>query len=232
MLRQERPPPPDGGGSVPADDQVVVGRLAGAYGIKGWIRVVSFTDPVDNLKIYRPWSVRRRDGWRRVDVQEIRPHGRGFVVKLAGVETRDESERMAGADVGVPRSSLPPAGPDAYYWSDLIGLDVFDRTGRRLGQVVRLMETGAHDVLVVADTAASADTQVSADIEASDDTAASVQARAPEDAEILIPFVGAVVGDVDLDAGRLVVDWAVDAGVTDRPAAKGDPTVEPRSRGE
>lgn len=226
MLRQERRPQPDGRGSVPADDQIVVGRLAGAYGIKGWIRVVSFTDPVGNLTVYRPWSVRRRDGWRRVDVKEIRPHGRGYVVKLAGVETRDDAERMVGAEVGVPRSSLPPAGPDEYYWKDLIGLEVFDRTGRRLGQVVRLMETGAHDVLVVADTAASVAVGESADGAASEHTSAS------EDAETLIPFVGAVVGDVDLDAGRLVVDWAVEAGLSDGPAAEDDPTIERRTRGE
>lgn len=185
MLRRERRARPEASDSVTRrDDFVVVGRLAGAYGIKGWVRVASFTDPVDNLARYRPWLIRVRDGWRPIDVEELKPHGGGFVARLTGVASRDEAERLVGSEIAIPASALPEIGPEEFYWKDLLGLDVVTPEGVVLGRVVQMMETGANDVLVVADA---------------------------DGVQTLIPFVAAVVRDVDVEARRLVADWAVGA---------------------
>lgn len=184
LQRERRAQPESGAGMARRDDLVVVGRISGAYGIKGWVRVASFTDPVANLAHYWPWSLRVRDSWRPIEVEELKPHGGGFVAQLKGVVSRDEAERLAGTEIAIPASALPAIGPEEFYWKDLLGLDVVTPAGVMLGRVVQMMETGANDVLVVADA---------------------------DGVQTLIPFVAAVVRDVDVGARRLVADWAVGA---------------------
>lgn len=163
-------------------DWVVVGRIEGAYGIKGWVRVRSFTDPDDNISDYLPWQLRLPQGEREYERLEMRRHGKGFVARLAGVEDRDAAAALGGVEIEVPRDCLAPAGEGEYYWSDLLGLAVTTVTGQPLGQVERMMQTGANDVMVVTG-----------------------------ERRRLIPFVqGSVVRDVDLDAGEIRVDWDPD----------------------
>lgn len=158
---------------------VVVGRISGAYGVLGWVRIVSFTDPPDNVLRYRPWLLALKTGYRQVDVAEIRPHGAGFVARLRAVSNRQEAQALAGTLVAVPRSALPPPEDSEYYWRDLVGMTVVNADGTLLGSVEQLMGTGAHDVLVVRGDRQST----------------------------LIPFVARFVLDVDLDARRILVDW-------------------------
>jgi 16S rRNA processing protein RimM len=162
---------------------LVVGRFGGAYGVKGWLRVVSFTDPVTNLIRYRPWLLRRDGDWATVNVSACRAHGAGLVAKVEGIDDRSAAERLSGGEIGVPEDVLPSLGADEYYWKDLIGMTVVTTDGTPLGQVSALMETGANDVLVVA----------------------------TDEGEVLIPFVSAVVGHVDAATRRIVVDWTVAA---------------------
>src|SRR5262245_117185 len=129
---------------------VVVGRFGAPYGIKGWVKFVSFTDPVDNILDYRPWRVQRDEDWQDVPVDEIKAHGKGFVVHVRGVDDRTAAERFTGRDIAIPENALPQIAADEYYWKDLIGLDVVQRGGASLGTVDRLFETGPNDVLVVA----------------------------------------------------------------------------------
>ena len=157
---------------------MVVGRIGGAYGIRGWVRLTSFTDPPANLLGYSPWFLRRAGEWQAVDVLETQPHGEGFVARLSGIDDRSAALAIRGSLLGVRADSFPPAEPGEYYWRDLIGLRVVNSDGTLFGTVERLIATGAHDVLVVGG-----------------------------ERERLIPFVEQFVTGVVPEDGLLRVDW-------------------------
>jgi len=160
---------------------VVMGRVAGAFGIKGWIKVQPFTEFTDGLLDYRTWWLAQDGGWGEIRVEEGAVHGRSLIAKLEGCDDRDAANRLTGREVAVPRAELPANREGEYYWSELIGLDVVTREGVALGRVTGLLETGANPVLVV-----------------------------QGERERLIPFVEAVVVAVDVAGGRLTVDWGAD----------------------
>jgi 16S rRNA processing protein RimM len=164
---------------------VVVGRIQAPYGIKGWVHVASFTDPKDNILTYRPWLLRRGDQgvWHEAEVDEVRNHKQGFVARFRSIEDRTAAELVKGRWIGVPESEFPAAEGDEYYWRDLIDLVVVDLSGQTIGRVAGLMETGAHDVLVVADDTGD---------------------------ETLIPFHRQYVREVDRASGQIRVDWQAD----------------------
>ena len=159
--------------------EVLVGRLGGAFGIKGWLKVSSFTSPLDNIFAYTPWRLRGKHATLEVQPLEGRLHGKGAIVRFAGIDDRDRAEELKGMDIVVGRELLPEPEPGHYYWADLEGLRVERLDGTVLGHVTRMMEAGAADVMVV--------------------TGETRQ---------LIPFVmGEVVAQVDLEAGCIRVDW-------------------------
>ena len=163
------------------DDRIVVlGRVSGLFGVRGWIKVHSFTDPRDAILDYRDWRIEKGGDWQPIDVAEGKPHGKTVLARFAGTETREEAATYVGATIGVPRHSLPAAGQGEFYWTDLEGLRVRHTDGTVIGTVSYLLETGANDVLVVHGG----------------------------DVEVLVPFVtGDVVKNVDLSAGVIDVDW-------------------------
>mgnify|MGYP001816335863 CR=1 FL=1 len=162
---------------------IMLGRVSGLFGVKGWIKVYSDTEPRDNILNYSPWYLRRQDGWQPYEVITGRPHGKGIVAQLANCPDRDAAAELIGSSIAIRPDQLPAAGEDEYYWSDLRGLKVITLQGVELGRVVSLMETGANDVLVVRE--------------------AGEQAR-----ERLIPFIRhTVIQEVDLENGQLTVDW-------------------------
>jgi len=122
--------------------RVVLGTIAGVYGVKGWIRVRSATEPRERM-------LGRRGDWRERALEEGRGHGGGVIAKLAGVDDRDAAAALVGAEIAVPRSRLPAGAPDEYYWVDLVGLEVVTEQGVALGRIEGLLATGANDVLVV-----------------------------------------------------------------------------------
>jgi len=128
-----------------ADEWVVVGRIGSPYGVRGWVRVTSYTDPVDNLLGYKPWLVRQQ----QLMPTKIRAHQGGFVAQLAQVEDREAAALLAGQDIRVPLSELPSTQNDEFYWRDLVGMRARCPAGRDLGIVTQLLETGVHDVLVI-----------------------------------------------------------------------------------
>ncbi len=161
---------------------VEVGRVAGVYGVRGWLRIQSHTDVPSALLDYRPWRLRGPHGvWDEVAVEEAKPHGRGFLVRLAACESREDAERYRGAVIEVPMSVLPALAPGEFYWAELVGLAVETLAGQALGVVRSLLATGANDVLIVTG-----------------------------ERERLIPYVPEVVRRVDLDGQRLVVAWDPD----------------------
>ena len=164
------------------DDPIIMGRIAGPYGVKGWLRVVSYTEQPDTLIEYAPWYLRHGHRWQPTRVIEVKRHAKGLLVRLPDCDDRDKAVELAGTDIGIYRRQLPVTSRDEYYWDDLIGLPVVTLDGQLLGTVDHLIETGANDVLVVRG-----------------------------ERERLIPFIrGSVIAQVDLDGRVLRVDWDPD----------------------
>nr|VFK20743.1 MAG: 16S rRNA processing protein RimM [Candidatus Kentron sp. LFY] len=131
--------------------EIIIGRIGGVYGIYGWVKIRSFTVPIDNVLAYSPWGLRLPNGKRYAEVTVIdgRKHGNGCIAKVASCPDRDTALELTGANIVTTRDRLPPIGEGEYYWEDLIGCRVTTRGGIDLGCVNRIMETGANDVLVV-----------------------------------------------------------------------------------
>lgn len=163
-------------------DLILLGRISGLYGVRGWVKVYSYTEPRENILGFSPWHVRLGGEWQFREVAEGRVHGKGIVARLSDVEDRDAAAALVGADIAISRDRLPAPAPGEYYWTDLIGLRVFTLAGAELGVVDHLLETGANDVLVV-----------------------------QGERERLIPFIREqVVVEIDLERGVMRVDWDPD----------------------
>lgn len=162
---------------------VVMGRVAAAQGIRGWVKIQPFTEYLDSLMDYPAWWIGKENGpWRKIDVEACDVHGKVLAAQLAGCSDRNAAELLKGLLVAVPRSELPEQAEDEYYWADLIGMQVFGLAAQPLGVVQKLLETGANDVLCVRG----------------------------ETGEMLIPFVAAVVCRVDMARRVIEVDWSAD----------------------
>lgn len=160
-------------------DLIVVGKIVGLYGVQGWVKVFSHTEPKENIFTYAPWLVEIKGEWRPMKVLSGRVQGKGLVASLDGYADRELARLLIGAEIAVLRSQLPKPAKGEYYWNDLIGLNVVTLEGVELGKVDHLFDTGANDVMVV-----------------------------NGERERLIPFVtGQYVLEVDLDAGTIRVDW-------------------------
>jgi 16S rRNA processing protein RimM len=125
--------------------RVIVGRINGLFGIHGWVKIFSYTQPRENILTYYPWYVAGTAREREAD----RTHGKGIVAKFKGFDDRDAVTALLNAEISIDRSQLPVLKPDEYYWADLLGLEVRNRQDIALGRVKNFLETGVHDVLVV-----------------------------------------------------------------------------------
>lgn len=169
-------------GQTPDDGVVVMGRVVGLFGVQGWVKVHAYTRQRDDVLDYSRWLLRAPgQDWRELEAAEGRMQGEAVVMRFEGYADRDRAATLMGAELGLRRDWLPPSPPGSYYWADLEGLAVSNRAGVELGRVSYLFETGANDVMVVVG-----------------------------DRERLIPYVPGVVLSVDLDAGRMLVDWDAD----------------------
>lgn len=162
--------------------RVVVGKITGVYGVKGWVKIRSFTDPEENILAYVPWRLDSAQPGPEIRVLDGRLHGGGLVAQLEGVADRDQAATLVGRHISVPRARLPELGEGEYYQTDLLGMNVVNLEGLEFGRVEQIMETGANDVLVVLG-----------------------------DRERLIPFTpGQAVREVNLAEQRILVDWDAD----------------------
>ena len=175
------------------DDVLVVGRITGCHGVKGWVKIHSYTDPRENFLQFGQWMLRRRGALEPVEFDDGRMQGKGLVAHISGVDDRTVAESYRGLEVVVPAALLPELEAGDFYWSELEGLQVWCRDKSNpasaerilLGAVAYLIETGANDVLVVKPSAGSID-----------------------DRERLIPYLpGDVVTRVDLAEAKIEVDW-------------------------
>ncbi|GIX34257.1 MAG: ribosome maturation factor RimM [Lysobacteraceae bacterium] len=159
--------------------EVRVGEIVGVFGVRGELKLRSHTDPPLAISRYLPWMLRLRGEVHRVDAPRVRTHGKGLLLQLEQAMDRDQAQSWVGAEIWVPRSALPPTAEGEYYWVDLEGLEVHTVDGVLLGRISHLFATAANDVIVVRG-----------------------------ERERLIPFLQPdVVRKVDLEAGRMVVDW-------------------------
>lgn len=161
---------------------IILGKINGLHGVRGWVKVFSYTDPPENILGYTSWQLYHRGQWQTVNVQEGQLQGKKIIASLENYTDRDQAAKLLGADVAVFREQLPFADEYEYYWSDLIGLTVVNQQQLCLGTVQHLLETGANDVLVVSG-----------------------------EKEYLIPFVQPhFITHVDLQNGIIYVDWETD----------------------
>lgn len=136
--------------TTPRDSKIiVVGKLGAPYGVKGWLKVYSLTDPPENLFHYHPWQFYIDHQWVTLPIQEIRPNTHPPVIQLEGCSSPEEAKRYTGVQIGIETSQLPELPWGEYYWTQLIGLEVITAAGTLLGMVDHLIETGANDILVV-----------------------------------------------------------------------------------
>ena len=163
--------------------RILVGRIHGAFGVRGELKLESLTEPAGNLLRYQPWILRDAQGREReVDGARARPGGKGLIGAIPGIEDRDAADALRGAELYVPRSALPPPKDGEFYWIDLEGMRVANLEGIEFGNVGGVFSNGANDVLVVRG-----------------------------DRERMIPFVRPdYIRELDFEAGRIVVDWDAD----------------------
>jgi len=159
--------------------QIIVGKISGVFGVKGWIKVFSFTDPRENIFNYSPWLLKKGSDCKTVKLVDGKLQGKTVVAQLDGFTDRDQAQALLGWDVLITQDQLPETGAGEFYWSELIGLEVENLQGIRLGVIDSLLETGANDVLII-----------------------------QGDRERAIPFIqGQAVIEINLNLGRMIVDW-------------------------
>ncbi|MCP1340457.1 ribosome maturation factor RimM [Idiomarina sp. M1R2S28] len=129
-------------------EQIVVGRIGAVYGVKGWLKVQSFTDDPESIFEYSPWLLSQKTE-RELKVVEWRRHNNGLIARLEGISDRDEAARLTGADICITADELPALADDEFYWRDLIGMRVVNTNGYDMGVVEQIMPTASNDVLVV-----------------------------------------------------------------------------------
>ena len=158
---------------------ISLGKISGVFGVKGWIKVHSFTDPREKIVEYKRWQIKHQGHWQQVELKGGKRQGKTIVAQLVGLDDRDEAMLYSGDEIAIYPDQLEDLKQGEYYWRQLKGLKVITTEGIELGKVDHLLETGANDVLVV-----------------------------KGDRERLIPFtVGHAVIDVDLSTEIITVDW-------------------------
>ena len=176
-------------------EKIVLGRITGIYGLKGWVKVFSHTDPMESIVDYSPWYIRpenrKKSPWTTVKLKAGKRHAKTVVVKLEHCNDRDQAQAYVGSEIAIESGQLEDlSNSDEFYWHELIGLRVINQQDIELGVVKKIMETGANDVLVVAPEAEGSETEYK---------------------EHLIPWtINFAVIAVDLEQGVIEVDWDPD----------------------
>lgn len=169
--------------SLPNTEFLNAGQISGVFGVKGWVKVFSYTQPRENILSYSPWFLRKNEKFQEVKLIKGQRHGNAVVAELDGIVDRDLAMGLVGAEILISRHQLPKPKSGEYYWADLIGMTVNTVDGVYLGSVNHLLETGANDVLVVLDG----------------------------ERERLIPFLQQhTVLQIDMEQSLIVVDWDPD----------------------
>jgi len=166
-----------------ADRKVVLGRIVGAFGVLGWVKVESYTDPLDNILDYPLWQLSVGSEWQQTKLVNGRVTAKGVQAQLDSIVDRTAAERSRGTLIAVARSELPTPKAGEYYWDDLIGLQAYSPAGQLLGSIDEIRDTPAHALLAI------------------------VGEQDGQRVEHLVPLVSERLLSVDLSARRATVDW-------------------------
>lgn len=170
-----------------SSDYIVVGKISGLYGVRGWVRVFSHTQPRENILTYKTWYLQDGSEWTPFELESGRLHSKGVVAKLVGYDDRDQAIKLQQKTIAIKREQLADLDDGEYYWHQLVGLKVSNLEAIEFGIVDSLLETGANDVMVVKEPGQG------------------------EEQERLIPFIqGEVIKEIDLESGTMLVDWDAD----------------------
>jgi len=179
--------------NAPADadaEFVILGKIIGFFGVRGWVKVHSDTEPRENIVTYSRWWLGEAGTRKPIQVKGGKRSGKNVVAQLAGIDSRELAEAVMGQQIAVPRSDLPTLDGEEYYWTDLVGCEVSNLQGVAFGPVKRLFETGANDVMVVTDHRSESENP---------------------NGDILVPWIRpTVIVSIDLTERRIVVDWDPD----------------------
>ncbi|NOI31627.1 ribosome maturation factor RimM [Vibrio coralliilyticus] len=174
------------GNETMSSEKIVVGKFGATYGIRGWLKVFSYTDNTESIFDYAPWFISQKGEWVERKVESWKRHNKGLVVKLEGLDVREEAQLLTNFEIAIDPAVLPELPEDEFYWRDLIGMQVVTDKGYDLGTVSDMLETGSNDVLVVKANLKDAFGQK----------------------ERLIPFLEEqVIKLIDREAQRIEVDW-------------------------
>lgn len=166
-------------------DVTVVGKITSVYGVKGWVKIYSFTSPMENILAYAPWQLKMGGQWKPYKVAESKQHGKGLIARLEGVNDRELARQFCGVEIAIDKALLPELDAGEFYWSQLEQLAVYTLNGELLGRVSHLIETGSNDVLIVKGNAESIDRR-----------------------ERMIPYLpDQVIKEINLETGTMRVDW-------------------------
>ncbi len=187
--------------SKESEELYVLGKVSGFYGVKGWVKLYSYTDPRENIIQYASLMIKLNGQWQAINLDTGKAHGKGVVAHFKGYDTRELVADLIGSELAVQRSDFKASAKDEFYWADLIGLQVVNLQDVELGVVARLMQTSANDVLVIKATTRHIESKT----------------------EILIPFVMQYyIKNVDLKSGVISVDWPADWNEVDENDKKDD----------
>ena len=161
------------------DLPVILGKVIGHFGVQGWVKIFSYTKPKQAILEYKEMSLKEKNQWKSIKIEESKIHGKNVLIKIKNIENREKAEQILGKYLGVSRGDLPDLPDGHYYWADLEGMEVKDLKGNKIGIVSHMLETGANDVMVI-----------------------------EKDDEILIPFLmDRVVKEVNFKLNKIIVDW-------------------------
>jgi len=159
--------------------RVILGKFGKPHGVRGWLTIISYTDPTNAIVEYNPWQINHLGQWRELNPDLYRDTAKGVIVHLPGCDDRDHAKNYTHAEIAVFREQLPDLD-DAFYWTDLVGMTVKHIDGTLLGQIKEMLATGAHDIMIV-----------------------------EGEQRHLIPWVmDEFIIKVDMDAREILVNWA------------------------
>lgn len=169
-----------------SDDYILLGKISGVHGIKGWVKVFSYTSPRVKITEYSQWYMKgsKDQSWKPLELIEGKIQGKNIIARLDGVNHRDEAEALVGTEIAIHKDQLEVLAENEYFWKDLIGLSVETISGEKLGQIDWIFNTGSNDVIIVKDND-------SADLK-----------------EHLLPYLfDDVIKSVDIENSLMIVDW-------------------------
>ena len=129
--------------------KLLVGKINGFFGLQGWVKVFSYTNPRTNILNYSPWSIKVDGNFQSIDITSGREQSKTIVAHIKGIDNREDSQKFIGQDIYINKEQLPELTQGEYYWHELIGFNVINKDEEQLGTVDYFVETGANDVLVV-----------------------------------------------------------------------------------